>query len=224
MRFRNSLGIWRKCISFLRTGYDSNERLFVGRLADTVRDLGPNDQDPAQQSRQSLKVEDLGHGGSRYMGESTLSCFTGEIVLSTSKGSVALLGDACHPSVPYLAQGAAQAVEDAVVLGRLLGRFSRTKEPESSLPRLLELYQAIRKSRAVPIVRAADSTRDVFHCPDGPEQRERDRLLREHDWWDEDRTAPWLLADFKTLHGIYGYDAVKSADEGFGGSRLGKHS
>lgn len=139
-----------------------------------------------------------------------------------AKGSVALLGDACHPSVPYLAQGAAQAAEDAVVLGRLLGLFSRSGQPRSSLPELLKLYQHIRKERAMPIVRAADSMRDMYHAPDGPKQEERDRLLREHDWWDENRSFPWALADLKTLHGIYGYDAVEGADEGFDQSGFGK--
>ena len=37
-----------------------------------------------------------------------------------SVGRVTLLGDACHPMVPFMAQGACMAVEDAVVLGRSL--------------------------------------------------------------------------------------------------------
>lgn len=44
----------------------------------------------------------------------------------------------------------------------------------------------------------------------------------EHDWWDENRTAPWPLADLKTLHGLYGYDAMKSADDWFEESQFGK--
>ena len=37
-----------------------------------------------------------------------------------SKGRVVLLGDACHPMTPYMASGAAMALEDAVVLARCL--------------------------------------------------------------------------------------------------------
>ena len=37
-----------------------------------------------------------------------------------SDGRVALLGDACHPMTPYMAQGAATAIEDAAVLARCL--------------------------------------------------------------------------------------------------------
>jgi 6-hydroxynicotinate 3-monooxygenase len=42
---------------------------------------------------------------------------------SWSAGRVSLLGDACHPMTPYMAQGAASAMEDAVVLARCLERF-----------------------------------------------------------------------------------------------------
>ncbi len=39
-----------------------------------------------------------------------------------SRGAVTLLGDACHPMVPFMAQGACMAIEDAVVLGKALFR------------------------------------------------------------------------------------------------------
>jgi salicylate hydroxylase len=38
-------------------------------------------------------------------------------------GHVTLLGDACHPTLPYLAQGAVMAIEDAVVLGRCMEKY-----------------------------------------------------------------------------------------------------
>ena len=40
-----------------------------------------------------------------------------------AKGAVTLLGDACHPMLPFLSQGAAMAIEDAYVLGEALGRL-----------------------------------------------------------------------------------------------------
>jgi 6-hydroxynicotinate 3-monooxygenase len=42
-----------------------------------------------------------------------------------TKGNVALLGDACHPMTPYMAQGAAMAIEDAAVLSRCLDGVER---------------------------------------------------------------------------------------------------
>lgn len=56
---------------------------------------------------------------------------------------IVLLGDACHPMLPYMAQGAATAIEDAVILARCLGRVG-TDDISSALA----LYTASRKKRA----------------------------------------------------------------------------
>ncbi|THH15909.1 hypothetical protein EW146_g4651 [Bondarzewia mesenterica] len=56
------------------------------------------------------------------------------------KGRVVLLGDACHPMLPYRAQGAAMAIEDAGVLGGLLSHLSSIEQ----LPVLLKAYQDLR--------------------------------------------------------------------------------
>jgi 6-hydroxynicotinate 3-monooxygenase len=57
-----------------------------------------------------------------------------------SKGRVALLGDACHPMVPYMAQGAANAIEDAAVLARCL-------DEDTSLEEAFRRFEATRKER-----------------------------------------------------------------------------
>ena len=61
-----------------------------------------------------------------------------------SEGNITLLGDACHPMTPYMAQGAAMAIEDAAVLSRCLNgvdrdgvsdafrRFEATRKPRTS--------------------------------------------------------------------------------------------
>jgi salicylate hydroxylase len=56
-----------------------------------------------------------------------------------SVGRVTLLGDACHPMLPFMAQGAGMAIEDGVVLGRCLAG----DEPEAELQR----YEAARLER-----------------------------------------------------------------------------
>jgi 2-polyprenyl-6-methoxyphenol hydroxylase-like FAD-dependent oxidoreductase len=61
-------------------------------------------------------------------------------------GRVALLGDACHPMTPYMAQGAASALEDAAVLMRCL----EDAEPEG-LQEAFAVYEATRKPRASAI-------------------------------------------------------------------------
>ncbi|MGP4111575.1 FAD-dependent monooxygenase [Streptomyces sp. 4N509B] len=60
---------------------------------------------------------------------------------SWGEGRVVLLGDACHPMTPYMAQGAAMALEDAVILSRCLARTPR--DPEGAL----RDYVAIRLTR-----------------------------------------------------------------------------
>ena len=145
-----------------------------------------------------------------------------EILLTRLQGPVALLGDACHPSVPYAASGAAMAVEDGAVLGRLLGLFSRSQGSKSSLPSLLQLYQDVRKKRAQTTVRTANGNRLLYHMADGPEQEERDRLFAEHDWWDDDRSFPWVFADLPYLRELFGFDALKSADNAFEHSKFAK--
>ena len=57
-------------------------------------------------------------------------------------GRVALLGDACHPMTPYMAQGAAMAIEDAAILARCLQGRDR-EDVQSGLRR----YEATRKER-----------------------------------------------------------------------------
>lgn len=58
-------------------------------------------------------------------------------------------GDACHPMLPYLAQGANSAVEDGAVLGLILGHL-RSKD---QLPKALKMYEDLRKARGDAIVK-----------------------------------------------------------------------
>jgi 6-hydroxynicotinate 3-monooxygenase len=60
-----------------------------------------------------------------------------------SKGHVTLLGDACHPMTPYMASGAAMALEDAVVLSRCLA-----DDDVEDIETALRTYEAVRKPRA----------------------------------------------------------------------------
>jgi 6-hydroxynicotinate 3-monooxygenase len=59
-----------------------------------------------------------------------------------SDGNVTLLGDACHPMTPYMAQGAAMAIEDAAVLSRCLEGVER-----EGVPAAFQRFEATRKER-----------------------------------------------------------------------------
>ncbi len=61
-----------------------------------------------------------------------------------SKGHIALLGDASHPMLPFMAQGAGMAIEDAVVLARCLNQTTG----KSDINAALKLYESVRLDRA----------------------------------------------------------------------------
>ena len=63
-----------------------------------------------------------------------------------SDGRVVLLGDACHPMTPYMAQGAATAIEDAAVLARCIEAFGG-----DDLEGAFRCYEATRKPRTSKI-------------------------------------------------------------------------
>jgi salicylate hydroxylase len=97
-------------------------------------------------------------------------------------GRVTLLGDAAHAMEPFQAQGAAQSVEDAYVLGECIGAF-----PDNA-PTALARYEAIRMARAEELQGSAHGAAGEFYLPDGPEQRARDaRYADLHEMW------PWGL-------------------------------
>lgn len=78
--------------------------------------------------------------------------------LSTwSRGAVTLLGDACHPMLPYLAQGAAMAIEDAWVLSRMLERWE--DEPAHGISD----YERFRRPRTTRVQLRSRAQGDEFH-------------------------------------------------------------
>ena len=88
-----------------------------------------------------------------------------------SRGRVTLLGDACHPMLPFMAQGAAQSVEDGAALASLL------KAMPGDVPGALQRYEALRKPRATRLQEASAANRVRFHLHDGPEQQKRDAAM-----------------------------------------------
>jgi salicylate hydroxylase len=85
-----------------------------------------------------------------------------------SFGPVTLLGDAAHPMLPFFAQGAAQALEDAAVLARHL--TADRADPAAALRR----YEAERIPRTARVQEISHARAYINHFPDGPDQRARD--------------------------------------------------
>ena len=91
---------------------------------------------------------------------------------SWGRGAVALLGDACHPMLPYGAQGYAQAVEDAAVLAACVA------DPAGSpVPAALARYAALRRDRASRVQALSRGNGARFHLLDGPGQQIRDAVM-----------------------------------------------
>jgi salicylate hydroxylase len=88
-----------------------------------------------------------------------------------SRGRVGLLGDAAHPMLPYLAQGAAQAIEDSAALA--LAFLEHGRDPGKALTE----YSRARIERAGKIQAASRSQGKIYHLA-GPPAFARDLVLR----------------------------------------------
>lgn len=89
-----------------------------------------------------------------------------------SRGRVTLLGDAAHAMLPYLAQGACQAIEDAAVVARCLERWP--DDPEHGLA----VYDAVRRPHTTRVQHAARKGETTFHLSDWREVWRRNQALR----------------------------------------------
>ncbi|KAH9478764.1 FAD-dependent monooxygenase OpS4 [Psilocybe cubensis] len=122
--------------------------------------------------------------------------------------SVALVGDACHPTLPHLAQGAAQAIEDGITLAVALSKLPNT-DPES-VHQALKIYEKVRKTRAETLVDLATANGKLLHLGEGKAREERDalfsKLLR-----DGKGTVPDKWADKEIQSKIYGFDCILEA-------------
>jgi salicylate hydroxylase len=107
-----------------------------------------------------------------------------------SVGQVTLLGDACHPMLPFVAQGAAQALEDGAALAACLTKVANSAEA-------LRRYETIRLPRTSQIQAMAAGNKIRFHLPDGPAQEERDAQM-------VGGSTDWSI---KSIAWVYGHDA-----------------
>ncbi len=101
-----------------------------------------------------------------------------------SDGNVALLGDAAHPMLPFLAQGGVMAIEDAATLARELTRADTT------VAAAFRRYEALRKARATRVQRASKQNGRIYHLSGAGRwgrnlvlrSRKPEALLRRLDW------------------------------------------
>jgi salicylate hydroxylase len=108
-----------------------------------------------------------------------------------SVGRVTLLGDACHPMLPFMAQGASQAIEDGATLAACLATTGQ------GVAEALRRYERLRMPRTARVQGLSAENKRRFHLPDGAEQRARDLELARG-------TTDWSL---EAVRWLYGHDA-----------------
>jgi len=109
-----------------------------------------------------------------------------------SAGGVTLLGDACHAMLPFMAQGAAQAIEDGAALAACLAKFGGLGIHEA-----LRIYESLRLPRTSRVQALSRDNKVRFHLTDGPAQQARDAEMA-------DGSTDW---SFKAVAWIYAHDA-----------------
>jgi salicylate hydroxylase len=107
---------------------------------------------------------------------------------SWSEGAVTLLGDAAHAMLPFAAQGAAMAIEDAAVLAKCVAE--RKNDGPAAFPAALQRYARLRRPRVIRVQRSARQAGRIYHLA-GPLALARDlvikamgpkRMLSRQDW------------------------------------------
>jgi salicylate hydroxylase len=91
-----------------------------------------------------------------------------------SSGATTLLGDAAHAMLPFAAQGAAMAIEDAAVLAQCL---AATAESTAAIPPALRRYAGLRRARVARIQRMARRNGKIYHLG-GAAALARDLFIR----------------------------------------------
>ena len=107
------------------------------------------------------------------------------------QGRVSLLGDACHPTLPFMAQGAAMSIEDAAVLA---GCLAADLDIESALQR----YEELRRPRTAEIQKGSRRNASVFHLSGAKA-------------WLRDRAAS--RAGNSTMQRLFSYNALTAANQ-----------
>jgi salicylate hydroxylase len=107
-----------------------------------------------------------------------------------SIGRATLLGDACHPTLPFMAQGAAMAIEDAAVLAGCVAS-------EDDVPAALKRYESLRRQRTARIQKGSRRNAKVFHMS-GIKAWLRNRAVGK--------------ARSNVMESLYTYDALTAAE------------
>ncbi|GAW04865.1 salicylate hydroxylase [Lentinula edodes] len=127
------------------------------------------------------------------------------------RGCVALVGDACHPTLPHLNQGAAQAIEDAGVLAVVLSKLP-DRSPDS-INKALKVYEHVRKKRTETLVELAAASGRTLHLGEGAAREDRDKQFAALK--DKGGPSPDKAVDAEVQKMILGTDVMQLARKNF---------
>jgi 3-hydroxybenzoate 6-monooxygenase len=115
-------------------------------------------------------------------------------------GRIALLGDAAHPPLQYIAQGAIMAIEDGYVLAEHLAATPADRD-RADIDRALAAYEAVRPEHCRRVVTASRDWGTLWHL-DGEKRERRNAILRARD-----------PRDYRFVDWLYGITALIPAEE-----------
>jgi salicylate hydroxylase len=116
-----------------------------------------------------------------------------------------VIGDAVHATLPYLAQGAAMAIEDAACLGFVLSKVqSRDKIAEA-----LAFFQDLRQARTHTVQRGSWTNRFFIHMNEGEQYDMREEVFAAGDY----PGSPNLMANVLFQDWLYGYDVIRDTQQ-----------
>ncbi|KAJ9126276.1 hypothetical protein QFC24_002007 [Naganishia onofrii] len=124
-------------------------------------------------------------------------------------GNVCLTGDAAHSTLPHLAQGAAQAAEDAAVLAVVMSKISKKED----IHKALKVYEAMRKSRAEYAVAQAQANGKGLQLSGGADREARNKKFKEAD--SKGGANPDKQVDKDLQKFLYGVDIAAETEQKF---------
>ncbi|MDP9869867.1 MULTISPECIES: hypothetical protein [Streptosporangium] len=127
--------------------------------------------------------------------------FDRDPIMTWVTGRIALLGDAAHPPLQYMAQGAIMAIEDGWVLGEHVAAQRAEDGPGVDWDRTLAAYQAVRPEHCRRVVTTARAWGALWHL-EGVRRLQRNALLRGRD-----------VHDYSFVDWIFGPTALTPEDE-----------